>query len=132
MSTCQHTNQSLGAPAADGGAFAFLTTGQFVPSQPYNNESLLVSNVNLNGMDCSRQIPAAGKDLPCLHSAGSGSGTASDGGCRAVYCCGYALSSGGPDDGQSPASEGGTALESPVAASPISGTEAPPVIAFGE
>ncbi|KFM29252.1 Serine/threonine-protein kinase CTR1 [Auxenochlorella protothecoides] len=113
--------------APGGGAYAFLTVGQFVPSGLYPDDSLLVNSVNLNGLDCSRVLPDPGLTLGCSQDDdGSSGGTVAQGGCRAVYCCGYVLST---PAALPPATENGGAVP---AAPPIAGTPTAPIESTGD
>lgn len=117
----------LPSPGPGGGAYAFLTVGQFVPSGLYPDDSLLVNSVNLNGLDCSRVLPDPGLTLGCSQDDdGSSGGTVAQGGCRAVYCCGYVLST---PAALPPATENGGAVP---AAPPIAGTPTAPIESTGD
>lgn len=92
-----------------GSSYAFLTYGQFVPTADYSNDSLLIDNVNLNGIDCPRVSPADGASLICAQDneenyAVDAARTSGASGCKAIYCCGYVISSSpdGPGPGEAP------------------------------
>jgi serine/threonine protein kinase len=92
---------STGIPA--GGNYTFSLTTKFASPFAAGNESLLLTNVNLNGLLCSQVSPAASDELlpysacssalsffSSFSGGGVGSGAANDA-CNAAFCCGYIL-----------------------------------------
>lgn len=97
---------STGIPA--GGNYTFSLTTEFASPGSDGDESLLLTNVSLNGLLCSQVIPAD-TDEPLPYSGcssalsffssfsggGVGSGAANDA-CNAAFCCGYILKDSDP------------------------------------
>jgi serine/threonine protein kinase len=96
-----YTLDSTGIPA--GGNHTFSLTTKFASPISSGNESLLLTNVSLNGLLCSQVVPADNDEQLPYSSCSSalsffssfsggvvGSGSANDA-CNAAFCCGYIL-----------------------------------------
>ena len=94
------TLDASGIPA--GGNYTFQLTSGFIPTPAVGTESLLLQNVNVNGLQCSQIGPAPEALLPysecssalSFFSAFSGGTTgsrAASEACMAAFCCGYIL-----------------------------------------
>lgn len=96
-----YTLDSTGIPA--GGNYTFSLTTELASPITSGNESLLLTNVSLNGLLCSQVDPADDAQLlpysgcssalsffSSFSGGGVGSGAANDA-CNAAFCCGYIL-----------------------------------------
>lgn len=94
------TLEASGIPA--GGNYTFQLTSGFVSSPATGIESLMIQNVNVNGLQCSQVTPAPEELLPysqcssalsffSAFSGGTIGSRAASEACMAAFCCGYIL-----------------------------------------
>ena len=117
---------------AGGGTYSFFVQTQSVTGVPQGNDSLGITDVNMNGLVCSA-VPGQGPieldsckaTLAAGYPAGAGGGSA----CLQTFCCGVVLLAPSPPPSPSPPPP---SPSPPVGVSPQAPLELPPPPARGD
>lgn len=97
VDTFQFGSNGIAAGAND----TFTTTSAFISGAAAGNDSLLITGVNVNGLQCSQLLPQQGDTLSfkgcstalsLFSPQGGSAGNTPTAACSAAFCCGYILS----------------------------------------